>query len=258
MSFVRTTFATAVLATAVLAPAAVHAQPQLGVIQGAVSGLYYGQTNFSNVTNTLNNTFGSANVQVLANMTDAAQVMAKDALWIDLRAQNSTLSAVERNVFLDFVAAGKRVFVVGENSGWATWNNSFLGALGGSYTTPNVFNVSTIVLDNELTAGMTAMRTASAGTAVGGDALFNRNIATLWGDQQNVLTFLDASILTNQWWLDAINGGPSNEAKFVNNVSAWLAAPQVAEVPEPSSAVLMGAALLAMFAVAGRRRRSAA
>lgn len=107
---------------------------------------------------------------------------------------------------------------MGENIGWTGWNSSFLSLLGGSFA-GNRFGALAVATDNALTNGLTGLRTASAGTANGGTALFDGNVATLWGDRQNVLTFLDASILQNTYWRDPLLGGPSNEARFVENAA---------------------------------------
>ena len=248
------TLALIVVASALL-PAGAAAQQKLGVVRGNFQDgdLNYGTRQYSNVTNALNGAFGGAvNVGLLDDLADADAVMQYDALWIDLRPSSARLSAAEAEVFVAFVSSGRRVMLMGENGGWTRWNDSYLSLFGGSFV-GNRFGTLDVALAHPLTAGLTGLRTASAGTASGGTALFDGNVATLWGAQQNVLTFLDASILQDAYWRDPFLGGPSNEARFVSNVSGWLATQQTV-VPEPATVALVGGGL-AVLGLVGRRRR---
>ena len=238
-------------ASGALAPA--EAQRRLGLVRGTETGLVYGTSGWQRVTNAINTAFGgAANVSVLDGLT-AAGLGGVDALWIDLRAGSSSLSAAERTELRNFAATGRRVVIIGENQGWTTWNNSFLNELGGSFD-QRATGTPAVALTHPITSGITNLPLASAGTAIGGTSLFASNVATLWGPTANVLTFLDASTLGDGNWNNLILGGPSNQAIFAGNVTTWVAAP-VAVIPEPGTWMLLGTGLLALGGVAARRRR---
>jgi len=249
----------AALTVAAIQPAA--AQPRLGVIRGINDGgfTYGGAPNFAftRVTQSLNLAFGgNTNVTILANAENAAAVLGFDALWIDLRNGSNRLSSAEATVLAQFIASGKRVIFMGENQGFLPWNNSFLTLVGGSATTVNISGVLTVAATHPLTQGLTGLRTSSAGQASGGTALFSQNVATLWGTQQNVLTYLDASNLTQANWNGSLPGGLSNDGQFGNNMSAWLAAPATV-VPEPATYAMLGTGLVTLGAIARRKRQAA-
>jgi len=261
---VRHLFIAAALTVAAIQPAA--AQPRLGVIGGINDGgLAYGvppNFEFTRVTNSLNAAFGGAvNVTILANAENAGAVLGFDALWIDLRNGSNSLSSLERTALGQFITSGKRVIFMGENQGFRTWNNSFLTLVGGSATTVNISGTLTVAAaaaTHPLTQGLTGLRTSSAGQAVGvgGTALFSQNVATLWGAQQNVLTYLDASNLDQARWNDPFVGGLSNDGRFGNNMSAWLAAPATV-VPEPATYAMLGMGLVTLGVIARRKRQAA-
>jgi hypothetical protein len=259
---VRHLFIAAALTVAAIQPAA--AQPRLGVIGGINDGgLAYGvppNFEFTRVTNSLNAAFGgAANVTILANAENASAVLGFDALWIDLRNGSNSLSSLERTALGQFITSGKRVIFMGENQGFRTWNNSFLTLVGGSATTTNIsgpLTVAAAAATHPLTQGLTGLRTASAGQASGGTALFSENVATLWGAQQNVLTYLDASNLRQANWNGSLPGGLSNDGQFGNNMSAWLAAPATV-VPEPATYAMLGMGLVTLAALSRRKRQAA-
>jgi len=83
--------------------------------------------------------------------------------------------------------------------------------------------------------------------------LFNYRVATLWGDNQNVLTILDSNILDDYF------GAQAGSPQFRRNIVDWLdddpfSAATV--VPEPATYALLAPALLALGALARKRRRA--
>ncbi|MDQ6612908.1 MAG: hypothetical protein M3Y64_10775, partial [Gemmatimonadota bacterium] len=87
-----------------------------------------------------------------------------------------------------------------------------------------------------------------------GTALFDYNVATLWGPSQNVVTMLDANML------DDFYPTHGDGEVYRKNVVSWLGAdvggalgaPAVV-TPEPVTLALMIPALLGLFAVGHRR-----
>jgi hypothetical protein len=205
----------------------------------------YGYSNWVNFTAAINSAFGGAgNVTVVPDLTNAGQVAAADAVFLDQRWLTGTLSATEITNIQNFIASGKRIVMIGENSSWNPWDQQILGIVGGTFVT-DFGGVTTPVLVHPLTAGVTQLNLAAAGIASGGTPLFDQNFATLWG-AQNVLTVLDVNVFDESHWPDP------NHTQWGNNVAVWLAG----AVPEPSSAIL--AAIGAALFVVWRARKSRA
>jgi hypothetical protein len=101
-----------------------------------------------------------------------------------------------------------------------------------------------------LLRGVARVNTACAGYALGGTALFDYNVATLWGPTSNVLTILDANTLDDPF------GSAYDGRQFRANVVSWVSGtdPVLTAVPEPSPLALTLSGLLACVAAARWRR----
>jgi hypothetical protein len=102
-------------------------------------------------------------------------------------------------------------------------------------------------LEHPLTFGVGAVGLQCGGYAIGGTALFDYNVATLWGPALNVLTLLDANVLDDRFV------GDLDGAQFRRNVIAWVANEPVSTVPEPTALALVAVGAAAV-GVAARRR----
>jgi hypothetical protein len=247
----------------ILGPAGAQARPGSSTLLVNTSpsslyvydGLHYGGWAWSGTTAKLHATFG-AGIGTASSLTDLPTMMGYDALWVDQRFQSAPLASEVANI-LAFAATGRRVVIVGENATWGPWNAAILGALGGSEGALASLNgpgcnygLAHAVGSNALTTGVGGVNMACGGFAVGGTALFDYNVATLWGAQQNVLTVLDANLFDERFMTP-------DGWRFRQNVIAWAAAPDVAvtATPEPASLALVGGGLLALGAAVRRRRR---
>lgn len=201
-------------------------------------GLSYGDSWHTNMTTTLD-TASNNNVTVTQNFGDLSQMLLYDAIWLDVRGgtgfpgsdYSGPLSNTELDNILSFSNTGKRVVLLGEwgswdygpELGWQTWDNKILSIVGGSYEgaygdSPLAINPQTI-LQHELTEGVTSLQITGNryGAATGGTALFDPNIATLWGENNNILTILDTGVFSDSFW----NAGDNSQ--FAQNVARWIA-----------------------------------
>jgi len=223
----------------------------------AYDGIYVGGAVWTGTTSLLQSTFGT-HLGSTSSLLDLPTMLQYDALWVDQRYQSAPQAAELANL-LTYAATGRRVVIVGENATWGPWNAAILGALGGSegplqsdYGVGCNYGPAYTVTHNALTAGVASVNMTCGGYAVGGTALFDYNVATLWGPKQNVLTLLDANVFDDRF---ISTGG----AQFRQNVVSWAAAPRdvaanVAAVPEPATVALVGGGLLTLGAAVRRRR----
>lgn len=194
-----------------------------------------------------------------ASLPSLAALTQFDALWVDQR-YFVPPSASDIATILGFAATGRRVVIIGENQsafdfGFMTWSVPMVQALGGDQGPPVftrsgsgcLYGLVNTVLMNALTAGVQSVGVGCAGFAIGGTALFDYNVATLWGNQLNVLTMLDANMLDDTYPVG------TDGVQFQRNVTSWLSA-DVAVVPEPGTFVLLVPALVGVAMVVRRRR----
>lgn len=213
------------------------------VSEGRYSYGGYGRTTFDNMTAAIDAATGN-NVDVVYNFEDLTTMLAYDAIWLDARESWTTLSTLEIANITSYISTGRKAVLVGENSGWTTWNNQLMGIVGGTFSGTYSGYTSTII-SNELTDGVSQVYLPAGGIVVsGGTALFDRNFATLWGD--NVLTVLDLNVHTDSMWSYVDN------AEFAINVANWVADSNINPVPEPATMLLLGSGLAGL---AGLRRR---
>lgn len=141
-----------------------------------------------------------------------------------------------------YIATGRRVVMIGGTFGsWGLWNSSLLATVGGTYFGSDTGNRLIPVIDHPLTAGVTFLDNYRGGIAIGGTSLFSENVITLWSGagNSNVVTVLSNSIF---------GGG----GQFDTNLANWLAVSTA--IPEPSTFVLLGMAVILLLARAWLRR----
>lgn len=242
----------------------VHVHAALLVVEGPSGGGFggYNDPSYTTYKNTLDAAFGgSGNVTVVADLSNAAQVNAATAIVVELRNGSDQLSATEAANLSGFIASGRRVFMLGENAGWQTWDESLLSVVGGAYVgqSPSLgplgegtnYHVPLASFAHELTAGLVSENGAAeifmfhGSIASGGVALFDyAPIAMLWGADLNVLTYFS----NNEFFSSVLGSHPANLG-FTQNTANWLAA----SVPIPPAIVLLVPALVAVMS----RRRTA-
>jgi hypothetical protein len=155
------------------------------------------------------------------------------------------LSVAEQGNLTTALAARKNFLLIGENINWLTWDNSILAFAGSASFVGTSDATVTPVVSHELTAGIESLALFAAGLAgggTGGTALFSENFATLWG--ADLLTVLDLNVF------DDIRGN----ARWRQNVAAFLGASQSAVVLEPATLALLGIGI-AGVTLAGRRKQ---
>lgn len=221
--------------------------------------LRYGGRDFDVITGLLSTTF---EVTTGPKLPTIAELWAYDALWLDQR-YAETPTANDLSTILGYAASGHRVVIIGENSSpidlkFMDWSAPIIAALGGiqgpgdpTHPTDGIgcrYGTINTILTHSLTAGVASIGIGCAGYAIGGTALFNYNVATLWGERQNVLTVLDANAIDDDFW------GGANGPAFRANMVTWLTA-DVVIVPEPATAALFAPALLSLAAACLARRR---
>ena len=78
------------------------------------------------MTTALNN--ACRNIATTPNFENLAQMLSYNAIWLDARSfGGSLLSANELSNIATFIATGRRVVLMGENTNWTTWDNQILG-----------------------------------------------------------------------------------------------------------------------------------
>ncbi len=190
-------------------------------------------------------------VSVASNIEDLTILLQHDALWIDLRETSDALSPTEVTNLSAFIATGRRVVFVGENSYFSDWNQSFLDIVGGSMSDPSVGFATSVINDTTesgLLVDVSRVEVRSAGVLTsGGTKLFEPAIAAIWGPQLNVLGIFDSGLFADDYRGYAFIGLASNR-NFRDNVVHWVA------IPEPKAAMLILLGLSWLASASNRQR----
>ncbi|MBS0449107.1 MAG: PEP-CTERM sorting domain-containing protein [Proteobacteria bacterium] len=231
--------AKATIAAAIAALASSAGATNLLVITGPGDlGYGYGYSNWTNFTSAINGAVAGSGGSVTTATSVGTDALGYDAVMLDQRWTGGTLSADEMTNLSSFIATGKKLFMVGENSAWTTWDTQILSLVGGTFT-GEASGPAAALVANQITAGVPSINLNAAGTSIGGTPLYAPGFAALWTGGQSVLTVLDVNVF------DQSNGN----LQFENNVASWL----VSSVPEPGTYALLAAGL-GVIAWAARRR----
>jgi hypothetical protein len=197
--------------------------------QNPYLGYGYGAGSWNTFDGYINAAFGPGNVTVDANpLTNLAYMEQFDSLMVVPENPGQALTPTETANIAAYIGTGRRVFLMGENSAWASWDNSVLGAVGGSYSGTDTSDVLIRVVVNQITMDQALLDTLADGIAVGGTSLYNENVLTMWSD--NAVSLLSVNVV------DDING--VNNQGFEKDIALWLAAS--APVPEPGTLLMLG------------------
>lgn len=218
------------------------------------SGDQFGWLDF---TNSLAAQDGGYQIGSVANAADVADA---DAILLVARTNfgtSSALSAQEIANLTNFLATGGRVAIIGDGTDFlfGNWTNSIINfASGGNAAvTYGVSGTATAIAGYELTDGVSSVLLQGAGSVpgsvsvTGGTALFTPNWATLWGDQNNLLTVLDVNALTR-----------FPGAAFRDNIADWLGDSSPVAVPEPATWAMMIVGFGVVGSAMRRKQRLAA
>ncbi len=172
-----------------------------------------------------------------------------DALWVDQELGN-TLSANEVTSIQNYVSAGNKAILIGENSSWNDWNNSILSIVGGSATGGCVSEFSTSTSTHPVMDGISGVEFACGSvlsSSTGSpEILVSSNLAGVYQvGAGEVIVILESNFLDN--------GRVAANTDFANNLLQFLEDP-INTVPEPSTFFLSGLTLL-FTCYLGKRRR---
>jgi hypothetical protein len=210
-------------------------------------GYGYGLSSWNTFSGDINSAFGGAgNVTVDgADLNNLAYMLTFGSLMVDARQPGSqALSATEIANIVAYEATGRRVLLIGENSGWTDWNATILSTVGGTYSGIDTSDTLSRVVTDGITAGSPTLSTIGDGTAVGGLSLYSENVVTQWG-AGNVVSLLSVNVQQD---------GSGNDA-FDNNLAIWLAAGGggTQTTPEPGTLVMFGSGILGLFGILRRK-----
>ncbi|MBT6430571.1 MAG: hypothetical protein HOK30_23080 [Rhodospirillaceae bacterium] len=188
-------------------------------------------------------------VQVVSNLSDAAQVGAADALWVTARNYFETMSATEISNIQTFAATGKRVVLFGEHGGWGTWNTSILAVPGGTNLGGGQSGVITASsVSHPLTVGVGSVELLGGSAAAGGTSLFAYDFINLWGAGQNVLTIQDSNLFQNANLASADNNPLAlNLVDWIAGSAAFSANAFVISAPPAAFLFVLGLAGIAVW-----------
>lgn len=223
-----------------------------GLILSVEYGQQFGELTFDAAT--LNTVLAAGNTHTsTGNLENTALVNSADSLWVGLGNAGQPLTATELANLQGFINSGRRVVIHGEHGGWATWNSSVLGALGGvAQNNSNNQETARAVVGNSggLTDGVSEITLNHWSDVASGNRtdLVENGAVSVWGPDANVLLFLDGN------WLLGTPGVLNRNSGFTSNVGTWLSQSQA--VPEPTSFAMLG--LVGCGLSFRRRRRKAA
>jgi len=208
----------------------------------------YGLSGWVNMTAAMDEA-SAGNIDVTNDFENFAQMQNYDALWLDIRGFSDSLSVNEINNITQYIESGRRVVMMGEHSLWSSWDEQILGVVGGalSIDSTTTRTRSSPVISNDITSGVGLVNMPTSVIAVGGTALFEQNVITLWGNN-NVLTILDINICSNSYW------NPDNAA-LCGNIANWVASPSVTSVPVPGAIWLFSSGLIGLIGLIGASKR---
>lgn len=172
-----------------------------------------------------------------ADFSSIVNLQAHDAVWVD-QENGNTLGGGEIASLNRYTAGGGRLVLIGENSGWNSWNTSLMSIVGGSFVGTCSSAAGAPLVSNSLTAGITTVENvcgSTIGAAGSPTILFDNNFAALFSvGSGEVLVILDSN------WNDNRYIGLSDNAVFAQNVVTWLGEGSggVEPTPTPTPATL--------------------
>ncbi len=186
-------------------------------------GLGYDQDAWTGMTALLNTANGAA-LATTSDLTNLTQMLSYNGLWVDVRQpQTGTLTSAEIVNLQAYIATGRRVVLIGgpgptsDDSGYSSWDNSILSAVGAPTGVTFLDNAATpAYATSPLTDGVSTISVTSAAAVSSGTTLFNQKVATIWGPARNALVFLDSTTISDFFI------GNDSDTTFAQNLATWI------------------------------------